>query len=139
MSDSDKKDTDETQNDWDVNESSSETKKGVGDTLKKLFTVGMGAAFMTEESIRTYLAELKLPKEALNFLLQGAKKSKEELMNRVGNEVVSIIRKIDFVEEASRFVEGHKFRISAEVEVIKKPNGEGKDTSFDISVKQNKV
>ncbi|MBK8203040.1 MAG: hypothetical protein IPK68_12215 [Bdellovibrionales bacterium] len=42
------------------------------------------------------------------------------MLNRVGNEVVKIISKIDFVNEASRFVEEHKFRVSAEVEVIKK-------------------
>ena len=41
-------------------------------------------------------------------------------MNRVGNEIVKVISKIDFVKEASRFVEEHKFKISAEVEVLKK-------------------
>jgi hypothetical protein len=55
-------------------------------------------------------------------LLQGAARSKEELMNRVSREVISIISKIDFVKEASRFVEEHKFRIVAEVEVIPKVN-----------------
>ncbi|HEX4922597.1 MAG TPA: hypothetical protein VFV50_00875, partial [Bdellovibrionales bacterium] len=49
---------------------------------------------------------------------------KEQLMNRVGNEVISIIQKIDFVKEASRFVETHKFRVSAEIEVIKKDKPE---------------
>jgi hypothetical protein len=93
---------------------------GLGDALKKLVSAGIGAAFMTEESIRTYLNEVRLPKEVLNMIVQGAGKSKEELLNRVGNEVVKIISKIDFVNEASRFVEEHKFRVSAEVEVIKK-------------------
>lgn len=116
-----KKDSqDEISADWDLSDSTAEGKRGVGDVLKKLLTVGLGAAFMTEESIRNYVSELKLPKEVLNFLLQGAKKSKEELMNRVGTEVIGIISKIDFVKEASRFVENHKFRISAEVEVLKK-------------------
>lgn len=90
------------------------------EVFKKLITAGIGAAFMTEESIRAYVGELKLPKEALNFLLQGASKSKDELMDRVGNEIVRIVSKIDFVSEASKFVEDHKFKISAEVEVIKK-------------------
>lgn len=85
-----------------------------------MISAGIGAAFMTEESIRSYLAEVRLPKDVMNLLLQSASKSKEELLDRVGNEVVRIISKIDFVDEASRFVEEHKFRISAEVEVIKK-------------------
>ena len=92
----------------------------MGDTLKKILATGVSAAFMTEESIRKIVSDLHLPKETLNLLLQGAARSKEELMNRVSREVISIISKIDFVKEASRFVEEHKFRIVAEVEVIPK-------------------
>ena len=93
------------------------------ETIKKLMTAGVSAAFMTEESIRSFVGELKLPKETLNLLLQGAGKSKEELMNRVSREVIGIINKIDFVKEASRFVEEHKFKISAEIEVLRKDPG----------------
>lgn len=92
----------------------------VGETLKKLLAAGVSAAFMTEESIRSFVSEMKLPKETLNLLLTGAAKSKEELTNRVGKEISSIISKIDFVKEVSRFVEEHKFKINAEVEVVKK-------------------
>ncbi|MCB0349704.1 MAG: hypothetical protein KDD38_00890 [Bdellovibrionales bacterium] len=98
---------------------SDENQKGF-DILKKLVSAGIGAAFMTEESIRGYVSELKLPKDVVNTLLQGAQKSKDELMNRVGNEIIKIVQKIDFVGEASRFVEEHKFRISAEIDVVKK-------------------
>lgn len=98
-----------------------ENAKGiVSETIKKLFTAGVSAAFLTEESIRAYLKEVKLPREVLGSLLQGANKSKEELMNVVTNEVVNVIKKIDVVEEASRFVEEHKFKISAEIEVVRK-------------------
>ena len=98
----------------------------VGDTLKKLLSAGVSAAFMTEEHIRSFVSESKLPKETLNLLLAGASKSKEEITNRVTNEVIKIISKIDFVKEASRFVEEHKFKISAEIDVVKKDKaGEG--------------
>lgn len=92
----------------------------LGEAVKKLFTVGVTAAFMTEESIKAYLAELKLPKELLSVVIQGAQKSKDEVTNRVGKEVVGILQKIDFVKEASKFAENHKFKITAEIEVIKK-------------------
>lgn len=94
--------------------------KKMGDVIKKLLTAGIGAAFMTEEHIRGYLGDMKLPKDMLQFLLQSAAKSKDELTNRVGNEVIKIVNKIDFVKEASRFVEEHKFRITAEIDVVKK-------------------
>lgn len=114
---------DESQNtseDFDENEKDRQVRRFVTETVKKLFTAGVGAAFMTEESIRKYLGDVKLPGDFLNTLLQGANKSKEELMNVVTDEVVNVIKKIDFVKEASRFVEEHKFRISAEIEVVKK-------------------
>lgn len=94
----------------------------ISDLLKKLVSAGVGAAFMTEENIRSYLQDLKLPKDVLNFVIQGANKSKEELVGRVGNEVVKIVNRIDFVKEASRFVEDHTFRITAEVDVVRKKN-----------------
>ncbi len=117
----------------------------VTETIKKIVTAGVSAAFMTEESIRSFVSELKLPKETLNLLLQSAAKSKEELMNRVSREIIGIISKIDFVKEASRFVEEHKFRVSAEIEVIRKDDGHsvGKvastgptDASVEVKVQQ---
>jgi len=92
----------------------------MGEALKKLLATGISAAFMTEESIRRMVSDMQLPEETLALLLQGANRSKDELMNRVSKEVIAIISKIDFVKEASRFAEEHKFRIVAEVEVIKK-------------------
>ena len=119
----------------DDEKNSSEDVSGVKvtETIRKLITTGIGAAFMTEESIRAYLSELKLPKDVLNYILQGANKSKEELLDRVGNEIVRIISKIDFVSEASKFVEEHKFRISAEVEVVKKNDG-----GLEFSIKKHR-
>jgi len=65
--------------------------------------------------------------------LHGAAKSKEELMNRVGREIIGIISKIDFVKEASRFVEEHKFRVTAEIDVVRKDHSKehGKDHGKD--------
>ncbi len=114
----------------------------IGEAVKKLFTAGVTAAFMTEESVRTYLAELKLPKEILNVIVQGASKSKDEITNRVSKEVIGIIQKIDFVKEASRFAENHKFKITAEIEVIKKnqsktesENDSDEDSGSEIKIK----
>ncbi len=109
----------------------------VGDTLKKLLTAGVSAAFMTEESIRSFVSELKLPKETLNLLLAGAAKSKEELTNRVSREIINVISKIDFVKEASRFVEEHKFKISAEIEVLRKDKAPESSRDGDHDIQTN--
>lgn len=104
----------------DEKESPTDIKGLLGDTVKKVFTAGVSAAFMSEEGLKSYLSELKLPKEALNLLIQGANKSKDEITQRVTKEVVGIIQKIDFVKEFSKFAETHKFKISAEIDIIKK-------------------
>lgn len=92
----------------------------VGEALKRVFSVGVSAAFMTEESLRAYLQDMKLPKEVLGGLLQSASKSKDEITNRVSNEIIKIVQKIDWVKEAGRFVENHKFKITAEIDIIRK-------------------
>lgn len=111
MSDSRKKDSDE---------DSKDAKGLFGETLKKVFATGISAAFMTEESIRSYLGELKLPKEVLQLILQSAQKSKDDITQKVSKEVVGIFQKIDWVKELSKFAENHKFKISAEIEIQKK-------------------
>lgn len=92
----------------------------LADLVRKVMVAGLGAAFMTEEAIRAQVSELKLPKEVLNTILQGANKSKDELVNRIGNETMRLISKIDIVKEVSKFAETHKFKVNAEIEIIKK-------------------
>ena len=103
-----------------LDEDAKDSKGLLGETLKKVFATGVSAAFMTEESIRSYLGELKLPKEVLQVILQSAQKSKDEITQKVSKEVVGIFQKIDWVKELSKFAETHKFKISAEIDIIKK-------------------
>ena len=105
-----------------------------GEMLKKVISVGLGAAFMTEESVRSALGDIKLPKEVLSSILQGASRSKEDFLNKIGNETIKLISKIDFVKEASRFVEEHKFHISADIEVVKKDPSKA-DPSLQLNTK----
>lgn len=106
------------------------------EVLRKVMSVGLGAAFMTEESVRSALGGLNLPKEVLTGILQGANRSKEEFLNKVGNETIKLLSKIDFVKEASRFVEEHKFRIQAEIEVVKKaPNENSLNLKSSVKIK----
>lgn len=93
------------------------------EVLKRVFAAGVSGAMLSEEAIRTYLQEVKLPKDILNLIVQSAAKSKEEVASRVTKEVINLLSKVDIVKEASRFAEEHKFRITAEVEVVRKPKG----------------
>lgn len=122
--------------DYNDTESKEEKSGLISEAVKRIIATGMSAAFLTEESIRNILVDLKLPKEVLIKLLDGANKSKEDIIERIGDELASIVRKIDVVEEASRFVENHKFRVSAEIEVIRKESGESGEFKSNIKVNQ---
>lgn len=108
--------------------------------IKRVMSVGLGAAFMTEESIRNALGDIKLPKEVVGTILQSANRSKEEFLNKIGNETIKLISKIDFVKEASRFVEEHKFHIVADIEVVRKDptaaKGDGLQLKTSVKIKE---
>ena len=92
----------------------------LGDTLKKVFTAGLTGALLTEEGIRNYLGEVKLPKELLNIILQGAFKQKDELQSKLAKEINGVLQKIDWAKELAKIAENHKFKITAEIELVKK-------------------
>jgi hypothetical protein len=57
--------------------------------MKKVLTVGVGAIFLTEESLRGLVTEFKLPKELLTAILESANKTKSEFLRTISNEVIS--------------------------------------------------
>jgi hypothetical protein len=110
-----------------ADESNREAKdSSLTDALKRILVSGISGALMTEDMIRSYLQEVKLPKELIQLVLQTAAKQKDELQGKVLKELSSIFNKIDWVKEASKFAESHKFRVTAEIEIIKKPKEEEK-------------
>ena len=77
----------------------------MGDTLKKIMSAGSAS---------------DISKELLHTALGQVNKTKDDISAKVTNEMIALIRKIDFIKEFSKFAEDHKFKISAEVEIIKK-------------------
>ncbi len=93
---------------------------GVGETLKRLLAAGISGALLTEDVVRTYLQDVKLPKEMLGLFIQGASRQKDEMQQKVSREISTLLKKIDWVKEVSRFAESHKFKITAEIEILKR-------------------
>ncbi len=115
--------TRDTEDSWDSLDSDP-SKSSFTEAAKKLLAFGVSAAFVTEETLKHLVKDLKLPRDVIQGLLKGAGKSKQEMLDKISNEVVRMISKIDFVKEASRFVETHKFQISAEVSISRKDTGQ---------------
>lgn len=77
----------------------------LSDTIKKIISSG---------------SPTEISKEIISTVVGQALKAKDDVTLMVTNEMISLVRKIDFVKEFSKFAETHKFKISAEVEIFKK-------------------
>lgn len=98
-----------------------ETQKAtVSEGFKKILSSGIAAVLTSEDGVRQYLQDLKIPKDALGTLIKGVAKSKEEIVQRVGNEFSKLVEKIDLVDEITKFMRENKIKISAEIEFTKK-------------------
>lgn len=63
-------------------------KAQAAELVKKAVTVGVGAIFLTEESLRGLVSEIKLPKEILSSVLESAQKTKREFLNKLSEDVM---------------------------------------------------
>lgn len=80
-------------------------KEKLTETIKKIISAGSPA---------------EISKEIFSTVLGQALKAKDDVTLKVSNEMISLVRKIDFVKEFSKFAENHKFKVTAEIEITKK-------------------
>ncbi len=83
---------------------SSATEK-LGEAIKKIISSGSPS---------------EISKEIITTIVGQALKAKDDITLKVSNEMISLIHKIDFVNEFSKFAENHKFKVTAEIEILKK-------------------
>lgn len=95
-------------------------KSQISEAMKKIVLTGVGTIFLTEETVRTYLGEMKLPKEMWSGFLENAQKTKTEFLGTFAKEAAAVLAKVDVAAEAKKFLEGHRIKISVEVDFDKK-------------------
>lgn len=95
------------------------------DLVKEVATMGLGTLFMTEEAVRNYLKEKKLPKDVVSALLDNVTRKKEDLYESVAKEFGRVLAKVDVTKEVARFLETHKVHVEAKLTFEpKEPKGE---------------
>src|SRR4051794_16618973 len=57
--------------------------------MKKVLTVGVGALFLTEESLRALVSDFKLPKELLAAILDSANKMRGDFIKNLSHDLMS--------------------------------------------------
>ncbi|MBT7768138.1 MAG: hypothetical protein HN730_13355, partial [Bdellovibrionales bacterium] len=109
-----------------MNDESDRDKEGskesikIADMIKRVVSVGVGAAFMTEDSVKALLAELPLPKDIINGLVQNAKGAKEEFMDSIQAEIRRHLSSIDPKQYLDEIVNNYEFEIDATVRLNKR-------------------
>lgn len=106
------------------NDNSEKKNLNFGDVLKKVVSTGIGAAFMTEEAVKSMVSELPLPKDMINGLLQNAKSTKEEFVASIKNELKSYLDKIDASKEIEKVLENYDMEVNATISFKKKKKNE---------------
>ncbi|HVY62300.1 MAG TPA: hypothetical protein VHF22_11640 [Planctomycetota bacterium] len=88
---------------------------GLSDMMKKAVFAGLGAVFMTEESVRAYVRESKLPREIAASVVNNTAQAKEQFFGYLAKEISGIIRKSDLPKVVQSFLREHTIEIEAKV------------------------
>ena len=94
--------------------------KTLANRLKKLASIGIGTAFMTEEAIRNLRQELPLPKDIVNGLLKQAKAQKDELIQSTKSELKNYLQNLDLSKELDEILEKYEIRVDAKLSFRRK-------------------
>jgi len=92
----------------------------IGDIIKKVVSVGVGAAFMTEESVKKILEDLPLPKDIISGLVQNAKGAKEDFTKSIREEIKQYLSTVDASKIATDVLDKYDVEIEAKVRFSKK-------------------
>ena len=107
----------------------SDQKEGkISDVIKKIVSTGVGAAFMTEDTVKNLLGDLPLPKDIIQGLVQNAKGAKEDFIKGLHEEVRRHLSNVDPSAVIHEILEDYDFEIKAKVSFKKKKKGK-KETS----------
>ncbi|NOK03351.1 MULTISPECIES: hypothetical protein [Myxococcus] len=90
----------------------------VPEFVRRMAVAGLGALFMTEEGIRNLAGQLKLPKEALGFILGQAEKTKDEVTRAVTEELRRFLQSEKLRDEFLKLMSGMTVEIKAQIRLV---------------------
>jgi hypothetical protein len=100
----------------------------VPELMRKAAFAGLGALFMTEESLRRTAAQIPLPKEALAGLLAQAERTKEDVTRVLTEELRRFLRSETLKRELSQIFAGMSVEVNARIRLVPddKPRAAGR-------------
>src|SRR5262245_66291788 len=74
------------------------------ETVRKALITGLGALFMTEESLRNLVTEMRLPKEAVSYLVKQADQARGQLFDVVSKEIRTFLESVNLAQELQKIL-----------------------------------
>lgn len=103
-------------------------KDKAAELVRKVLTVGVGAAFLTEESLRGLISDFKLPKELLGGILESASKTKNDFFGGLSKEIVErVSERLDPSALVREVLDTHEIEFNVKVNF--KPKKKGRSSS----------
>jgi hypothetical protein len=91
------------------------TRSGISDAVKRAVSTAIGAVLLTEEGIRHAVSDMKLPKEAVSYVVQQTEKSRREVIRLITDEVKTFLGRLDVAGEVRKALRGLKVEVTASV------------------------
>jgi len=88
---------------------------GMTDLARRILLTGLGAIFMTEEGIRKSLGDMKVPKDAMSFLIDTMRKQKDEALGLIATELSRFFSKVRVHEELQKALAGLQLHLDAKL------------------------
>lgn len=95
-------------------------KDTLNELIRKTISVGIGAAFMTEEAVKKVLSDTPLPKEIMQGLVQQAKSSKEKLNEIVTEEIKNQLSKVNPSKVVEELLKNNNIEVNATFTLVPK-------------------
>lgn len=95
----------------------------IPDTVRKALVTGLGALFMTEESLRGLVQEMRLPKEAAGYLIKQADAAKGQVVEAVTSEIRKVVESINIAAELQKILSSVVIEVKTEIRLV--PSDEG--------------
>ncbi len=96
------------------------SQSGMTDMARKILLTGLGAIFMTEETIRKMLGDLKIPKDAMGYFLDTAVRQKDEMLGLIAAELSKFLSKVKVHEELQKALSGLQMHVDAKLSFDRK-------------------
>ena len=92
----------------------------LGDILKKVVSVGVGAAFLTEDALKNILKDAPIPKDIVSGILQNAKNAKSDFTQGLRDEFKKYLSHIELEKIIEALLENYDMEVTAKFSFKKK-------------------